>query len=94
MQLHFTPALAESFVTVADTLEVALTARDRGGVEARTTEMGCGPEPDPDPDELPPPPQPQIDTAVITIKMGSFPFMGTPFRKKYKLGFIWTIELR
>jgi hypothetical protein len=66
LQLQFTPALAVSFVTVADTVAVPPTERDEGGiVEIATATAGGGCW-----DTAPP--HPQNNTAVVKKPKASF----------------------
>jgi hypothetical protein len=74
VQVQFTPALALSFVTVADTPTLSPTVIDWGGRAEKFTEIGWGPVPPPV--LLPPPPPQALSKVRLRMKRGaSFLFM-------------------
>jgi hypothetical protein len=80
VQLQLTPALALSFVTVADTPTLSPTVIAWGGRAEKFTEIGWVPVPPP---VLLPPPPPQAFSKVrLKTKRGtSFLFIRSPFKK-------------
>ena len=71
VQVQFTPALALSFVTVADTPTLSPTVIDWGGRAEKFTEIDWGPVPPPPPALLPPPPPQALSKVRLRMKRGA-----------------------
>jgi hypothetical protein len=79
VQLQFTPALALSFVTVADTPTLSPTVIDWGGRAEKFTEIGWGAVPPPPPVLFPPPPPQALRKVRLRMKRGArFLFIRSP----------------